>query len=196
MAQVLGLQIPVLFEAGVGMFDPVKAEIHWHKDFDSDVRSAVSSINSFVDQLIDGTSLSIDHAKVSQAAIVGTDQDELTWAAGECETFVRREHPEFRVYATPISVDVVHKRLSKENGLAWLAEATGIPISEMAYIGDTSGDLAALDAVGRSYAPANADPDVLALVDVCTAAFDVEGVLSAYWDIIRRNEAESKRPRF
>lgn len=194
ISQLLGLQVPVLFEAGAGMFDPVTARRSWHPDLDSETRTALKQILVFIEELIDGTPLTIDHAKQTQVAVVGTDASKLAWATRKIDKFVRSEYPNFRTYDTPISIDIVASHLTKPFGLKWLAETINLDLSEMAYIGDTGGDIEALAIVGRSYATANANDDVKSVVDVTTEAEDTEGVVSAYWDAVRMNEGESKRP--
>jgi len=193
MTQLLGLQVPVLFEAGAGMFDPRTARSLWHPGFDSVTQAALEQILVFIEALIAGTPLVMDHAKKTQAAVVGTDAGRLARATREIDQFVRREHPSFRTYDTPISIDVVASHLTKRSGLEWLADEVNLDPSEIAYIGDTSGDIEALELAGRSYAPANANSEIKSVVDVTTQAEYAEGVVSAYWDVVRMNEAASKR---
>jgi len=180
MSQALGLVTPVLFESGAGMFDPVAATSRWHPEFTPEIRERVNEIRRDMGLRIAGTSLSIDHAKRSQAALAGSSSEEIEWATREMEAYVRKCAPDFVTFHTPVSVDVVWNGLSKTSGITWLAETMGVSLDEIAFIGDTNGDIGALKMVGRSFAPSNADPAVQEVADYVTAAGDSAGVLEAY----------------
>jgi Cof subfamily protein (haloacid dehalogenase superfamily) len=66
--------------------------------------------------------------------------------------------------------------VSKATTLALLCEEHGIDAAEVAAFGDMPNDLPMLMWAGRSYAVANAHPEVLAAVDVTVAANDDDGV--------------------
>ncbi len=180
MSQALGLVTPVLFESGAGMFDPVSATTSWHPAFTPEIMERVSEIRRDMEDRISGTGLSIDHAKRSQAALAGSIPEEIEWATGLMESYVLENAEDYVTFHTPVSVDVVWKGLSKKSGIAWLAESTGVPLDEVAFVGDTNGDIGALETVGRSFAPSNADPSVQSIVDHVTSASDSAGVLEAY----------------
>ena len=63
----------------------------------------------------------------------------------------------------------------------------------MAFIGDSNGDLGALETVGYSFAPANATAEVRARVQVVTDGRGIDGVLEAYRWCLARNEALLKK---
>ncbi len=69
-----------------------------------------------------------------------------------------------------------------------VAEQEGLTLDELAFIGDTGGDIEALQAVGFSFAPANAQPAVKAAVRIVTEGAVLDGVLEAYRWCIRHNE--------
>jgi HAD superfamily hydrolase (TIGR01484 family) len=58
------------------------------------------------------------------------------------------------------SVDIVLDGIDKGAGMEWLSHETGIPIAQIAGVGDSSGDLPFLRRAGFSAAPANATDDV------------------------------------
>lgn len=66
--------------------------------------------------------------------------------------------------------------VSKATTLARLCDEHGIDAAEVAAFGDMPNDLPMLMWAGRSYAVANAHPEVLAAVDVTVAANDDDGV--------------------
>ena len=189
MSQLLGCVVPVLFESGAGRFDPVRAVSTWHPALTPDVRTAMHRIQDFMATEIVGTDtgMSMDYAKGTQAALVGTDPDELYPALERIRAWVAANAPGFNTFHTHISIDVVPDGLTKREGLAWLADDMGLSLDEMAYIGDTNGDIGALEVVGYSFAPANAQPAVREAVDHVCAGVDVAGTLEAYRLCMDRN---------
>ena len=79
--------------------------------------------------------------------------------------------------------------ITKRNGLEWLADHLEVPLDEMAYIGDSDSDLEALSAVGTSFAPANADEEVLRAVDHVTDGAVIDGTIEAYRHCLGQNRA-------
>lgn len=190
MTQVLGLHMPVLFDAGAGLFDPQATTCEWHPAFDSATRNSVGELVVFLEGLIKNRALQIDYAKRTQAGLAGTNPQDIEWARKCIAAHVEEYYPSFRTYSTPVSVDVVPAYLDKRIGLEWLCEKLGLSMSNIAYIGDTEGDIDALRAAGRSYAPANAHKSVKSVVDVVTLNPLAKGVLEAYEDVLTVNSRQ------
>jgi hydroxymethylpyrimidine pyrophosphatase-like HAD family hydrolase len=181
MSQLLHVQTPVLFEAGAGMFDPVTARLTWHPSFTEAIRLEIDDIRRFMEGVaLRGRGLSIDYAKRSQAAMVGSPGSSLDEARIEVNEFVRTHHPSFNSFHTHISIDVVPAGLTKAEGMFWMAETCGISVDEIAFIGDTGGDVGALGVVGSSFAPANGSEDARAAARHVSAFKDIDAVIEAY----------------
>ncbi len=190
MTQVLGVRLPVLFEAGGGLFDPVAARITWNPTFTEEAAAQMQEVARWMQQeVVPGTSMSLDFGKKTQAGIVGPDADEVARQASVVREFVAARFPDFVVFDTEVSIDVLHRDVTKRQALDWLGERLGVTLNEMAYVGDTNGDLEALKAVGFSFAPANATDAVKAAVQVVTPGRVIEGVLAAYRWCLAHNEA-------
>ena len=190
MAQVLGLTTPVLFESGGGMFDPVEARTIWHADFTPEVEAELREIRRWMLEALcrSDTSISLDHNKRTQAGVVSPNTEELEAHLPDVEAFVADMTSEFRIYTTHISIDVLPANITKKQGLEWLGRHLGIQVDEMAYIGDTGGDLPALNQVGVSFAPANAEERVRHEVDIVTESPVLAGTLEAYKWCVQHNE--------
>ncbi len=191
MAQVLGGALPFLFEAGGGMYDPVSGSRRWHPDFGVEDEKSVADIKHWLESRIGTTSLSVDRGKHTQAGLIGADEIEIKRELGFVTEFVRVNHPGFSVAHTSISIDIMSKRLTKREGLTWLASELGIGVAEMAFIGDSNGDLGGLELVGTSFAPANATDQVKEAADTVTKGRHADGVLEAYLECIERNKTYS-----
>ncbi len=181
MSQLLHVQTPVLFEAGAGMFDPVSALTTWHPNFTESIRLEIDELRHYMEQMVSRKAdLSIDYAKRSQAAMVGVPNGSLDDARDELERFVATHHPGFIVFHTHISIDIVPSGLTKAEGMVWLAQTCGVDLEEMAFVGDTGGDVGALKTVGASFSPANGTPDARAAAHHASDLFDIDAVLEAY----------------
>jgi len=73
--------------------------------------------------------------------------------------------------------------LTKAEGITWLAHEMGLEVDQVAFIGDTNGDLPALEIVGRSFCPANGQDPVKARVDHASELDDVDAVIEA-WEMV------------
>ena len=191
ITQALGISVPVLFEGGGGRFDPVAAQTTWNPALTDRIETELEEVRRwFVTECVPGTQLSLDHAKRTQAGVVSPDPDEITEVRSRTEAFVAEHAPDLRVFSTNVSVDVVPPGITKRTGLEWLADHLGVDMDEVAYIGDADSDLEALSAVGTSFAPANADEEVLRTVDHVTEGPVLDGTLEAYRWCLRKNEME------
>lgn len=190
MTQALALTVPVLFEGGGGRFDPVAAQTTWNPRLTDDIEAALEDVRHwFVTECVPGTKLSIDHAKRTQAGVVSPDPEEINDVYPRTQAFVAEHVPDLRVFSTDVSIDVVPPGITKRNGLIWLADHLDIELDEIAYIGDADSDLEALSAVGTSFAPANADEEVLKAVDHVTSGRVLDGTLDAYRYCVELNES-------
>lgn len=181
MAQVLGLTTPVLFESGAGMFDPVAAQTTWHPAFTPELQEQVAAMRDwFAREAVPGTKISIDYGKRAQAGIVTPDPDEIKAVRPRTIAFAEKHLPDLKVCTTDVSIDVISPAITKEVGLQWLGEHLDVSLSEMAFIGDTDGDIEAIQAVAYGFAPANAHDVVKDQADYVTEKAVAAGTLEAY----------------
>ncbi len=190
ITQALGLTVPVLFEGGGGRFDPVAAQTTWNPQLTDEIETEIEEVRHwFATECVPGTKMSIDHAKRTQAGIVSPDPEEISAVHPRTEQFVAENVPDLRVFSTEVSVDVVPPGITKRTGLEWLTDHLGVGMDEVAYVGDADSDLEALSAVGTSFAPANADEEVLRTVDHVTTGRMLDGTLEAYRQCLDWNDA-------
>jgi len=190
VSQALDLTVPVLFEGGGGRFDPVAAQTVWNPRLTDEIEAALEEVRHwFITECVPGTKLSLDHAKRTQAGVVSPDPNDIETVRPRTEAFVNEHVPDLRVFSTDVSIDVVPPGITKRNGLEWLARHLDVTLDQMAYIGDTDSDLEALSAVGTSFAPANADEEVLKTVDYVTDGRVLDGTLEAYRFCLDQNDA-------
>lgn len=181
ISQALGLRTPVLFESGGGIFDPVRAQVAWHPAYTDEVERQMNEVRAWLKvSILPGTKLMYDYGKRTQAGVIGPRREEVVAMYDRVAGFLDREFPGLQALRTEVSIDVVSPGVTKYEGLLWLCDELGLSLDQLAYIGDTHGDIPALEAVGTSFAPSNASADVRATVDVVTSAAVIDGVIEAY----------------
>lgn len=181
MTQLLGLSMPVLFESGAGMFDITTGLSKLHPAFTAEIRNEVLVIRDHMERIIEGyPGLSMDYAKQTQAALVGVEENGLFEVLDRIKPWVDERYPHHHTFHTHISIDIVPDGLTKAEGMTWLGNSLDLELTEIAYIGDSNGDLGALGVCGHSFAPSNADPIVKNAVDHASDMPDIDSVIEAY----------------
>jgi len=189
VAQALDLRGPALFESGGGRLDLPAARIRWSDALTPEVEAQLAEVRAFfARELLPRGGFALDYGKRAQAGIVSTDPEALAEAIADTRALLDARFPDLLLADPPVSIDIVPKALSKRAAVEATAAEEGLTLEEVAFIGDTHGDLVALEVVGVSFAPANAQPAVRAAVDVVTAGRDLEGVLEAYRWCTAHNE--------
>ncbi len=193
-AQALGLRAPALFESGGGRFDLHEARITWHPGLTPAVEADLAAVRAFMLEHVvpQSPTVSYDFGKRSQAGVVSPVVGECEAFLPAVEAFVAEHAPGLVAYHTPYSVDVVPAALTKVRAIAWLAEAEGMDLADVAFVGDTVGDAAALRAVGRGFAPSNADAAARDAADVVTQGDHIDGVEEAFAMCLRDNEVDAE----
>lgn len=189
VAQALDLRGPALFESGGGRFDLATATIRWSPLLTDEVERALREVRDYFHRdVLPGSDFAFDYGKRAQVGLVGTDQEAVARMAGVVNAFVTDTFPGLIVHPTHVSIDVLPRALTKRAAVETVAAEEGLAVGELAFIGDTQGDIAALEAVGFSFAPQNAAPEVKAAVQTVTRGAVLEGTLEAYRWCVRYNE--------
>ncbi len=188
VAQALDLRGPALFESGGGRFDLQTVSIRWSPLLTDELEQALGAVRDYFHRdVLPGSGFSFDYGKRAQVGVVGADQSEVARRAEVVDRFVSENHPDLIVHPTHVSIDVLPRALTKRVAIETVAEEEGLRLEEIAFIGDTQGDIEALEAVGFSFAPSNATPAVKAAVHTVTEGAVLDGVLEAYGWCVRHN---------
>jgi Cof subfamily protein (haloacid dehalogenase superfamily) len=91
-------------------------------------------------------------------------------------------------------VEISAAGVNKATALQELAAGLGVEPAEVVAFGDYPNDLPMLEWAGRSFAPANAHPDVLARVDEVTESNDDDGVARAVERLLLRGPTADLPP--
>jgi len=88
-------------------------------------------------------------------------------------------------------LDVTHAKANKGAALRAIAEHAGLPLDQMAAIGDMTNDLAMLEIAGYAIAMGNAPDAVKSAADAVTASNADEGFAKAVRDLIAARRQET-----
>lgn len=181
IAQMLDIDMPVIFESGGGMFDPVTTRVRFAPAITPAMMARVARMRAWGEALVAERfpHSMTEFAKHTDVGFVDQDPGVIAEIYRLCRERAACEEDLFEVHRTEISVNVILKVCNKGEGLKWISQVTGVPLGEIAYIGDSSGDLTALRIAGRAFAPANATEAVKAVAEVVPLPTS-QAVLAAY----------------
>ena len=130
-----------------------------------------------------------EFTKMMDAGVVCPDEELIKKIHREVLRKIDDDFPDLEVHATEISVNVLIGGNNKLQGLKLISESLGVELSEMAYIGDSSGDVPALSNVKMPFAPMNARQVAKDHAEVLPQN-TTKAVLEAYERIIKHNKVE------
>lgn len=191
VAQYLDIKQPVVFESGGGLFDPVRHGVEFSPHFDNKALKEKREISDFVENevLPDYSTAHLEFTKYTDVGIVGNDEKDIREMYAKVKDWVEPRYPNVEVHTTEVSVNVIRKACNKGEGLKHISRYTGISCEEMAYIGDSSGDLTAMRIAGHPIAPANAIEEVKKAAGRTLSGEATHAVLEGYELFVEHNRA-------
>ncbi len=190
VAQWLDIRIPFIFESA-GLFDWDSNSVETALDNINEDLEPIRKMKRWikVEILPSFPSAILEFTKMMDAGIVTPDSKIVEEILPLVKQKVSEDFPGLEVHSTDVSVNILMQGNNKLQGMKLLAGKLGVGLDEIAYIGDTSGDIAALEKVKLAFSPANA----IGAVKKVTHNLDQEttdAVLEAYRRIIEANRSE------
>ena len=188
-AQFLGVRLPFVFESGGGFYDLTTNTLSWNPIVNDALTSDIESIRAWAyNEIFPNFPGAIpEFAKFTDVGLIHRDKSVIDEIHALATKKISQEYPHFEVHKTDVSVNIIVKKANKGEGLAHLSKMLEVDLSEMAYIGDSSGDIPGLERVGMAFAPYNAHEPVKEVAHVVTSSPSTVGVLEAYHWIIQHN---------
>ncbi len=193
VAQWLDVRIPFVFESAalyIWEGNRIETALESHDGALEPIRKMKKWIQK--DLLTSFPTAQLEFTKMMDAGIVCPDKDVVQKMYPVMREKVEADHPELEIHTTDVSVNILMPGNNKLQGMKLLAEKVGVELSEIAYIGDTGGDVPALKNVKLAFSPKNA---TRAVKDV-TTNLDVEttdAVLQAYQNVIELNRENLRK---
>jgi len=187
-AQILGIRLPFVFESGGGMYDVESNKITWSSALTDQAKKEVLEIKAWSKEyLIKPNKAAIpEFAKFTDIGIIHQDTSLIDEMFDKSVEYISKKYDLFEVHKTEVSVNIILKKANKGEGIKMLCKHFGYELEEVAYIGDSSGDIPGLKIVGMPFAPSNAAQITKDVAEV-TVGRSTKGVLEAYHKIIERN---------
>ena len=187
VAQWLDVKIPFIFESAA-LYDWDANRVETLFDGQREMLRPVERFKQWLSEVLlpqyPGTMP--EFAKMMDAGVVCPDPALNLKIHSVIQDKVAAEYPELEVHYTEVSVNVLMAGQSKVRGIELLEKKLGIDRSQMAFIGDSTGDISAMKAVSKPFAPLNALEEVK--VHASVVNFETtRAVLEAYHSLIREN---------
>lgn len=187
VVQWLGIKIPSVFESA-GVFTLESNEVEFLSVFDEEAEQQVNEIKDWLHENIipNYRDMIMEFTKRMDAGIIHLDTEVIDEVFPEVREFIQENYPRFEVHNTDVSINIILEGNNKRNGIQELCKRMDVDPSEVAYIGDSSGDIPGLKLVGHPFAPANASDAVKQHAEVLDES-TTEAVLKAYRQVIESN---------
>jgi HAD superfamily hydrolase (TIGR01484 family) len=187
VAQWLGVDNPVVFESA-GIYELSTNKLRFLPVFDEEANKQVRELKRWLqDEVVSRyPDLIIEFTKKMDAGVIHLEKGVIEEIYPQVLEYVDEHYPDFEVHMTDVSINIILGENNKRNGILELCEMMDVDPQEVAYIGDSSGDIPGLKVVGRAFAPLNASDDVKEEAEVLEAEV-TEAVLMAYRIIIQEN---------
>lgn len=187
VAQWLGITNHVVFESA-GIYELSTNRVRFLPAFDDEAEQQVIELKQWLREEIvpRHQDLIIEFTKRMDAGIIHLDKAVIDDIFPLIKKYVNEQYPNFETHRTDVSINVVLSGNNKADGILKLCEIMDLQPSEVAYIGDSSGDIPGLKVVGRPFAPLNACEAVKRESEVLDAEV-TDAVLMAYRSIIQEN---------
>ena len=188
-AQFLGIRLPFVFESGGGLYDISTHTLMWNPNVTESLKVDIESIRIWAkrDILPNFSGAIHEFSKFTDVGLIHRDTSVIDEIYILATKKVNQNFPHFEVHKTDVSVNIILKKANKGEGLALLSQMLGIPLDQIAYIGDSSGDIPGLERVGMAIAPQNAQYAAKEVSHIVTESDATLGVLEAYHWIIEHN---------
>jgi len=189
VAQWLDIRVPVVFE-NAGLYELSTYNIEVAPVFDERAKEEVADLKSWLRSEIIPRypGMELEFFKLMDAGLIHVDKEVIDDAYPRIVDHISDAFERFEAHKTDISINIILKENNKRDGIRMLCKSLDIEPSEVAYIGDSSGDILGLQLVGHAFAPRNAISPVKEVAE--EVDFEItEAVVEVYRRIIDFNKS-------
>lgn len=196
MLQLINGYYPAIFENGGGVFDLQKLTVVWNPKFTEEQARELRRMRQIVEkEYIDTYDLYLEVGKRTALGILGYDQEILKKVYRELRQIVVERGFELQVIFVHFAIDILVPGINKGSGVNMLSQKKNIPLTHIATIGDSDGDIPLLNFSGFGSAPANASPKAKEAADYVSELNDIDAVVEIYEKCIQMNREMLRRRR-
>jgi HAD superfamily hydrolase (TIGR01484 family) len=179
MMQAIDAHMPGIYENGGGLYFPAQYRFVENPAIDAAKRAQLMQVREILTRAVVETGVGQFQPgkEVSLTLYPAREGVTFTQLADAARRALDGKISGLTIMPLVTSVDIVFDGIDKGAGVEWLSRETGIPLAQMAGIGDSSGDLPYLRRVGFSAVPANASDDVRRAAQYVSPFEDGKGVV-------------------
>ncbi len=186
LLQTIGGYLPAIYENGCGLYFPQAYRFREHPAITPARRQALVETKSLLQERAVATGKGyFQPGKESSLSIYPLPGTTVSDPRLLVEGALSLRPTGYRATVSNSCVDVIPQGIDKGEGVRWLSLETGIPLDQMAGVGDSPSDLAFLPLVGFSAAPANAADAVKVQVHYVSPYPYGRGVIDIFQEISR-----------
>ena len=191
VAQMLDVRIPFVFEsAGLFIWDGNRVLTGLENESEQ-LKPILEMKEWIISQILpEFPAAALEFTKKMDAGVVAAQKKVIDQIHPLILDKVEKDFPGLEIHITDVSVNILIKGNNKRKGMQLLGEHLNIELDQIAYIGDTGGDVPALEAVGKAFSPSNATRAVKN-VSKNIPLETTESVLAAYNEVIEYNRNQT-----
>src|SRR5680860_523773 len=142
VAQWLAIRLPMVFESA-GIYHPLDNKIITNEVFNEDAKHNIAALKTWLkNEIISGEPGMIpEFAKLMDAGLVHPQKEIIQKVLPKVRKYVKANYRNFEVHYTDVSINIVLSKNNKRTGIQDLCTFLELERSEVAYIGDSSGDI-------------------------------------------------------
>lgn len=161
LMQAIHGHYPAVYENGAGLYVPEPYSFKWHPAITRDIQTRLMRFLTVLHEaLVDTGQAYFQPGKLASLSLFPRPGVALRQVFAEAGRLATDVGGEFSVEETATCVNVIMRDLDKAEGVRWLSRESGIPLGDMAGIGDSPSDVPFMQLAAWSGAPANAHASV------------------------------------
>jgi hydroxymethylpyrimidine pyrophosphatase-like HAD family hydrolase len=161
LMQAIHGHYPAVYENGAGLYIPKPYGFKWHPAITRDLQERLIRFQAVLhDALVDTEQAYFQPGKSASLSLFPCPGVALRQVFTEASRLARGFGDEFSIEEAATCVNVILRGIDKGEGVRWLSAESGIPLDDMAGVGDSPSDVRFMQLLGWSAAPANAHASV------------------------------------
>jgi hypothetical protein len=161
LMQAIHGNYPAVYENGAGLYSPMPYGFKWHPAITRDLQVRLIRFQTVLhDALVDSEQAYFQPGKSASLSLFPCPGVALQQVFAEASRLARGFGDGFSIEAAATCVNVILRGIDKAEGVQWLSRETGIPLGDMAGVGDSPSDVRFMQLLGWSAAPTNAHESV------------------------------------
>ncbi len=179
ITQLLDIKHWCICENGAYLFHPVTEAFIFHPAISATAKHKLQTLKTDLQRRHDDANDVFSHINVEYGKELCVSLNCPDWSMDKLLRVVREEVDTTGLHLghSATAIDLTPEGINKGSGVRFLSEHLGIALSDMAAIGDSSGDIPTFDLVGMTACPANACDAIKARSQYCASQEEIFGTL-------------------